>query len=353
MQTEVITLCKEKNVTLTTYLQEVGGPFAYVKRRPGILILPGGAYQYCSKREMDPVAFGFLKAGFQVFILQYSVKKDALWPAPLNDYDQAMELIRSRAEAWNVYPDKIAVIGFSAGGHLAAAAATMSRNRPNAAILGYPVASSDVQTCLPSAPDTVPYVDKNTCPCFIFATRDDQVAPIRNSVRFIAALTYEDIAFETHIYAYGPHGFSSADSSVENPDAHLCERAARWMPDCIGWLRDMFGDFCDEGLTAPACGRYATADREPTLSLDCTVGHILENPIAQKKLMPLLRTTMAQKMLAPIQENLGITADSEGAKKLRDCKMVLRGVLNFISCPPAIMELLDKKLKKIPNEAKR
>ena len=69
--------------------------------------------------------------------MRYSIKEDAKWPNPLEDYEEAMELIRSKSEEWNVYEDKIALIGFSAGGHLAASAATMSINRPNAAILGY------------------------------------------------------------------------------------------------------------------------------------------------------------------------------------------------------------------------
>lgn len=349
MQMETITFSQERNVSLTAYIQEVGGPFRYIARRPAILILPGGAYQFCSHREQDPVAAGFLKAGFQVFILNYSVKQDATWPQPLEDYEQAMALIRANADKWGLYPDKVAVIGFSAGGHLAAAAATMAKNRPNAAVLGYAVATNYAKVCLPSAPDTTKYVDKDTCPCFLFATRTDQVVPIQNTVDFMAALTRADIAFESHIYAYGPHGFSTADSAIHNPATPLCERAEQWLPDCVGWLRDMFGDFCDKGLTPPKTGRYATADREEYLSLDCTIGHVLTNPIAQKKLVPLLRTSMAKKMLAPVQENLGITPDAAGAEKLRDCKMVLRGVLDFVGCPASLMDLLDRKLKKIPN----
>ena len=83
MRTEKITLNEERNVTLTAYLQETGGRFAYISARPGMLIIPGGGYQYCSEREADPPAMAFLKAGFQVFILNYSIGKDARWPNPL------------------------------------------------------------------------------------------------------------------------------------------------------------------------------------------------------------------------------------------------------------------------------
>lgn len=80
----------------------------------------------CSDREADPIAFPYLKAGYQAFILRYSVGKDSVWPNPMNDYEEAMELIREKSEEWHVLTDKIAVIGFSAGGILAGCAATMS-----------------------------------------------------------------------------------------------------------------------------------------------------------------------------------------------------------------------------------
>mgnify|MGYP001141228444 CR=1 FL=1 len=156
MRMEKIVLNEERNVTLTVYLQEVGGEFGYMAKRPGIMVIPGGGYQFCSDREADPVALPYLKAGFQAFILRYSVKEDAVWPNPLEDYEQAMSLIRSKAEEWGVYGDKMAVVGFSAGGHLAAAAASMAKNRPNAAILGYAVTGADVRACNRTAPDIIP-----------------------------------------------------------------------------------------------------------------------------------------------------------------------------------------------------
>ncbi len=78
-------LNQERNVSLTAYIQGVGGEYRYVERRPAVLILPGSAYQYCSDRETDSVAYPFLRAGYQAFILRYSVKEYAVWPAPLKD----------------------------------------------------------------------------------------------------------------------------------------------------------------------------------------------------------------------------------------------------------------------------
>ena len=93
MEREFITLHEDRNVTLTAYVQAVGGEFGGIPKRPAVLILPGGGYQMCSDREADPIAFPYLKAGYQAFILRYSVGKDSVWPNPMNDYEEAMEQI--------------------------------------------------------------------------------------------------------------------------------------------------------------------------------------------------------------------------------------------------------------------
>lgn len=320
-------------MTLTAYIQAVGAPFSYVPKRPAILILPGGGYQYCSDREADPVAYAYLKAGYQAFILRYSVKENAVWPNPLEDYEQAMELIRSNAEKWGIYPDKVAVIGFSAGGHLAAAAATMSRNRPNAAILGYAVAGEDVKGCNPSAPDTVPYVDGRTCPCFLFATRTDEVVHIENSVRFMMALTQAGVAYESHIYAYGPHGFSTCDSSVHDMRTPICDRVPNWAADSIGWLRDVLGDFGDGRMTEPKCPAHVNGDWEEYLSVDCSVGHLQDN-------------AQARAVLGELTARL----DAQGASGEFVRKLTLRGLYGFLKVPQETIQALDRKLREIPNQ---
>ena len=74
MKSQVIWLNKERNVSLTAYLQDAGGEFIFDKR-PAIIILPGGGYAMCSDREADPVAMAYLKAGYQAFVLRYTVGK--------------------------------------------------------------------------------------------------------------------------------------------------------------------------------------------------------------------------------------------------------------------------------------
>lgn len=280
MKTETIVLNQQRNVSLTTYLQPVGGEYGRIERRPAVLVIPGGGYHFCSDREAEPVTFAYLKAGYQAFILRYSLNEQSVWPNPLDDYEQAMALIRHSAEQWHVAEDRIAVVGFSAGGHLAACAATMSKNRPNAAILGYPVIDSDcVREYQRTAPDVVAHVDGNTCPCFVFATRTDNLVPASNAIHLVNALYQSEVAFESHIYSNGPHGLSTGDASIEgNP---FCDRYARWVEDSIAWLADVLGGVTPKGLTEPHFGAKVNGNRERTLNLDCTLAHLMGSAAAR------------------------------------------------------------------------
>ncbi len=243
MEIRKLTLNEERNVTLTCCLQPVGGEYWGMSVRPAIIVLPGGGYQFCSDREADPVAFPYLATGYQVFILRYSLNENAVWPNPLSDYDLAFETIVGNSAEWHVDPERIAVIGFSAGGHLAAAAAVLAKNRPRACILGYPV----ITTTIPwnkSAPDPAELVDEKTCPCFVFASRNDGTVPIQDSLDFLNALNKFGIPFETHIYSYANHGFSTCAPAINNRE-WCCNRTPNWVGDSIEWLRETVGDFTD------------------------------------------------------------------------------------------------------------
>ena len=241
MKAEEIIINKERNVTLTAYIQKVGGEFSHIEKRPAIIILPGGGYYFCSEREADPIAFVYLKAGFHVFILRYSVGEHKAWKNPLDDYEEAFNLICKNREKWNVDTDRIAVIGFSAGGHLAGCAATVSKCKPNAAILGYPVLNREtINFYSTEAPDVTVCVDENTCPCFIFASRNDNVVPIENTIGFIDALNKNGVGFECHIYSDAPHGFSVADETVNDQAMPMCSRTPNWTDDSVAWLKEIF-----------------------------------------------------------------------------------------------------------------
>lgn len=243
MEVIKLTLNEERNVTLTGYLQTPSCEYGNISKRPAIIVLPGGGYQYCSDREADPVAFPYLQVGYQVFILRYSVGQHSCWPNPLSDYESAMNLIQENSEEWMVDLNKVAVIGFSAGGHLAAACACMAEHKPSACILGYPVITKEtVNVYCPTAPGIPENVNKDTSPCFVFTTRTDATVPVENTVKLVDALTKNDVPYECHIYSYANHGFTTCESCVQNR-SWICSRAPSWVRDSIEWLKEVIGDF--------------------------------------------------------------------------------------------------------------
>ncbi|MBQ6926903.1 MAG: alpha/beta hydrolase fold domain-containing protein [Oscillospiraceae bacterium] len=343
MHTKTIVLNAERGVTLTAMIQEVGGEFRGVTARPAVLVIPGGGYMFCSDREADPVAMPFLAAGFQAFVLRYSVGAQGGWPKPLEDYEQAMSLIRENAEKWHVIPDQIAVIGFSAGGHLAGAAAVMSENRPNAAILGYAVLRSDTAAEIGvKIPGIAELVDEKTCPCFLFATRTDSVVPIQNTLDMMNALNRFHTSFECHIYGYGPHGFSTGDAAVLGSGVLLPKRAADWVDDSIAWLRDLFGSITADGQEAPVCRPHVTDDGEAWLSLDCSIGRIFGNSEAVRVLADTIE--VMRRELVPF------TPDMSFEDMIRAVSnMTLRALLSERGIENDRFDELNAALNRIPN----
>ena len=343
MKLETITLNQERSVTLTAMLQVVDGEFRGVSKRPAVLVIPGGGYQFCSDREADPVAAAYLKAGYHTFILHYSVGKDSTWPGPLEDYEQAMEFIDEHAEEWHVFRDKIAVVGFSAGGHLAGAAATLAKRRPAAAILGYAVLRADTAHELgEDKPSIVEAVDENTCPCFLFSSRADTVVPIQNTLDMMNALNRFQTSFECHIYPYGPHGFSTGDPSVQGLESIFPRRAGDWVNDSIAFLRDLFGNFGSQGMTEPVLRSHVNDDAMAWLSLDCSIARIFGNPEARRVLASTI--TKMREQITPFSPEMSFE-DMIGVLG----KMTLRELLAERSIDTERFEELNAALHKIPN----
>lgn len=285
MLVETICLNAERNVTLTAYIPAEGNIGLYESGRPAVLILPGGAYRICSDEEGEPVALAYLRAGYCAFVLRYSVREHYRWPRPLEDYEQAMEIIRNETERWKVLPGKIAVAGFSAGGHLASAAATVSANRPDAVIMGYACVKQDTLDTFGDIPETLSRVDKTVPPTFLFAACDDKAVPISNTTDWAAALAKCGVPFECHIYYCGGHGFSVADASVSGDLSALCGRVPHWVEDSVGFLADVFGTPEREPLKVNFSKR-ADPDRDAVfLGLDNTIGHLMKNGEAREILL--------------------------------------------------------------------
>ena len=343
MRYEIITLNEQKHVSLTAMVQDVGGEFRGIDARPAVLVIPGGGYRFCSDREADPIAAAYLKAGYHAFILRYSVGEDAVWPQPLEDYEQAMAFIDAHAEDWHVLTDKIAVVGFSAGGHLAGAAATLARHRPAAAVLGYAVlreeTAHELGMSMPGIPE---HVDEKTCPCFLFATRTDSVVPIQNTLDMMNALNRFHTSFECHIYAYGPHGFSSGDPSVQSLETIFPRRAENWVADSIAWLRDLFGDFGPQGMTAPVLRAHVNDDAMAWLSLDCSIARIFGNPEARNVLAPTIEKL--RKQITPFTPEMSFEDMMQALGK-----MTLRELLAERCIDTDSFDRLNAALGQIPN----
>ena len=136
MTVEKLELKSNPGATLTAYLLDTSREMPNMTDRPAVLVIPGGGYYMCSDREAEPIAMAFAVHGYNTFVLRYTVGEGKDFKMPLADAEEALALIRERAEEWRVIKDKIAAIGFSAGAHLAAALSTLSSTIPNACILG-------------------------------------------------------------------------------------------------------------------------------------------------------------------------------------------------------------------------
>ena len=243
MNVQTLQLPGAGDVSLTVYLPQNSPEMPNMTHRPSVLVIPGGAYRMCSDREAEPIALGFLTSGYAAYVLRYSVEGAAQWPNPLRDAETAMQVIRDHAAEWDIDPDRIAAIGFSAGGHLAAALATIGSEKTNALILGYPCILNEMD-CIRefNAPSLDGSVSAQTPPTFIFAATDDTIVPIHHSLRFAEALDAAGVPFEMHLYAHGGHGFSLATPVVYANREWLAKAApcSEWLADCTRWLADIF-----------------------------------------------------------------------------------------------------------------
>lgn len=239
MRTEIF--YGERNVTLKAYLWEGSEELAIVKR-PAILVIPGGGYVMCSDREAEPIALAYMARGFQAFVLRYTVQ--SAFEHPMKDVQWAMEIIKGQAQKFHIHEDRIAVCGFSAGGHLACALGTMGKIKPNAMVLGYPAVLEDFwkKAGHYTVPDLIDKIDEMTPPTFIVACTDDPTVPIKNSIELVKALDASKVPFEMHIFHKGGHGFALADEVTAAGDSDMdTSRLACWVNLSVEWLKEVMG----------------------------------------------------------------------------------------------------------------
>jgi len=204
-----------------------------------VIVFPGGSYQIlAADLEGREVADWFTARGFRAFILSYRLGSNGyLLPVPLIDARRAIQTVRARALDYHIDPNRIVVIGFSAGGHLAALAGTQfapgdpnaedpiarASSRPDYLVLGYPwigAVSSDTShlsyckifnlmdrcEALRAAFSPDLFVTKETPPTFIYHTFNDETVPVEQALRFYHALVKVGVPSELHIFANGAHG---------------------------------------------------------------------------------------------------------------------------------------------------
>ncbi len=238
---------------LTGYVIHNDAVFRADRVRPAILILPGGGYEYTSCREAEPIALRFSGMGFQTFVLEYSCSPTgAVYPVALEQAKAAMKLIRANASEWCVDAMKVAVMGFSAGGHLAANLACDSEGEewPSACVLGYPVITADARYTHRGSIEKVSgksfeeadkdffsmekHVTKNNPPTFLWHTWEDGCVNVMNTLLFATALKEAGVTAEVHIFPYGGHGLAlaSEETSHEN-GCEIVEECQQW-PELAG-----------------------------------------------------------------------------------------------------------------------
>ena len=229
------------------------------RKRPLVLIFPGGAYAWRSDREAEPVALRLLSLGIQAVVVRYSVAP-ARYPKALEEAAEAVAYARAHAGEWFSDPCRIAVMGFSAGGHAAAQIAlkwhrmTQGRDcRPDAMILAYPVITSGPYAHRASMENLLGgelerlkeevslerFVRDDTPPAFLWHTAEDESFPPENSLLLAAELLRHGRPFELHVWQRGGHGMSLASDQVYPADdlkihpecQERIEMAARWLRD--------------------------------------------------------------------------------------------------------------------------
>lgn len=238
--------------TLTPYLVEGEAV------RGAVIVCPGGGYVNKSAKEGEPIARVINGFGIHAFVLEYRVAP-YVHPAMLLDAQRAIRMVRHNAARWNIDPAHVAILGFSAGGHLTTMAAThydlgdphatdpIDRHscRPDAFLPCYAVCSfiqhyhagsrknatgKDYLSPVEARYFSAEYnVTSDTPPAFLWHTAQDPSVPVENSLNLALALSAHSVPFSLHVFPYGRHGI---DLAVNNPLAH------RW-PSLMGdWLTE-------------------------------------------------------------------------------------------------------------------
>lgn len=244
---------KVSNPTLTIFLADE-------KKSNGtsVVICPGGGYSHLSiNKEGYKVAHWLNSLGITAFVLKYRLPSNEVMEnksiGPLQDVQEAIRIVRRNAHKWNIDPEKIGIMGFSAGGHLAATLSTHYKDKvyeaidtvsakPNFSILIYPVISMKNEITHAGSRENLlgkkplknsiknysneEQVNEQTPPTFLIHATDDQAVPVENSINYFKALKENNVPVELHIYEEGGHGFGLGK---EMPGQNWTEVCKNWL----------------------------------------------------------------------------------------------------------------------------
>ena len=227
-----------------------------------ILVCPGGGYGLLAiQHEGHDIGRWYSDRGYLVAVLKYRLPQEDLvdqsWEVPLNDARQGIRKLRENAEKWNIDPEKVGVLGFSAGGHLASSISVHGEearggklsSRPDFSILVYPVISMDTAithqgsrknllgeklgTAWEKYFSNETQVNPSTPPAFLVHSWDDKAVPAENSIRYAKALNQFNTKVELHLFEKGGHGYG-----MGNKESH--GNAASWIEMSDEWIRGLF-----------------------------------------------------------------------------------------------------------------
>jgi len=245
--------------TLVEYIPTVSPEIDPDIRRPAVVVCPGGGYHFLSDREAEPIVIRLLAQGYNAFLLNYHVELEKLYPIPQLEAAYAVNYVKTNAERTHTDPERVFIMGFSAGGHLAGSLGILWNRadwadqlslprqaiRPAGMVLSYPVVTSGVHAHqnsfirllgdrLNELKDDLSLekqVTADAAPAFIWHTFEDALVPVENALLLATALRGKGVPFELHIYPKGPHGLSLATDIVNGPN-----HQNRNVPECTDWI---------------------------------------------------------------------------------------------------------------------
>jgi acetyl esterase/lipase len=252
--------------TVTVYVQDYFYEIYEPYPKNAMIICPGSGYKKCAEREAEPLAIKLLSMNFNAFVITYSCAP-IRYPVQLLEVAALYDLINKNSKKWQVNTEKIGVLGFSAGGHLAAQYSNCyncseitkyfkNPYKPYATVLGYPVISADqsilrtssIENLLGHKPESDEVkkfsceclVSKDTPPTFIWHTTGDALVNVENSLRYAVALSRNGVPYTLHVYPFGNHGLSTADELTNNSLDPKVEYASDWIEQFKKWVRITF-----------------------------------------------------------------------------------------------------------------